>query len=126
MSALRAVSGLADKLLVDLLYRIPNSVAISAKSWLNIDELIDVMWEKLDMIRVYTRPHGKTPDYTAPVVLKRGADVGSFCDAIHREIQKNLRYAIVYGTSAKHSRGQKVGPSHVLEDEDVVTLVKKV
>lgn len=99
---------------------------ISAKSWLNIDELIDVMWEKLDMIRVYTKPHGKVPDYTAPVVLKRGATVESFCDSIHREIYKNLRYAYVYGTSAKHSRGQKVGGSHVLEDEDVVTLVKKV
>lgn len=64
---------------LDLLYRIPNSVPISARLWLNIDELIDVMWEKLDMVRVYTKPRGKVPDYTAPVVLRRSAcTVGDF------------------------------------------------
>lgn len=69
---------------LDLLYRIPNSVPISAKQWLNIDELIDVMWERLDMVRVYTRPRGRTPDYSAPVVLpKTRCTVEDFCNAIH-------------------------------------------
>ena len=36
-----------------------------------------------------------------------------------------FRSATVWGSSAKHSRGQKVGLDHVLEDEDVVQLVKK-
>lgn len=112
---------------LDLLYRIPNSVPISAKDWLNVDELIDVMWEKLDMVRVYTRPRGKAPDYSAPVVLPRSkCSVEDFCNAIHREIAKQTRYVIVYGTSAKHSRGQKVGLEHILEDEDVVQIVKKI
>jgi len=39
-----------------------------------------------------------------------------------REIAKQTRYVIVYGTSAKHSRGQKVGLEHILEDEDVVQI----
>ena len=69
---------------LDLLYRIPNSVPISAKQWLNIDELIDVMWERLDMVRVYTRPRGRAPDYSAPVVLpKSNCSVEDFCNAIH-------------------------------------------
>ncbi|KAL7004236.1 GTP-binding protein rbg1 [Cystobasidiomycetes sp. EMM_F5] len=111
---------------LDLLYRIPNSVPISAKMWLNIDELIDVMWEKLDMVRVYTRPRGRAPDYSSPVVLPRSkCSVEDFCNAIHRDIFKQMRTSIVWGTSAKHSRGQKVGGAHILEDEDVVQIIKK-
>ncbi|GAA5829752.1 hypothetical protein JCM3766R1_001293 [Sporobolomyces carnicolor] len=107
---------------LDLLYRIPNSVPISAKDWLNIDEM---MWEKLDLVRVYTKPKGKQPDYTAPVVLKRAhCTIEDFCNSIHKEISKQLKYAMVWGSSVKHSRGQKVGLTHELADEDVVSLVK--
>jgi len=111
---------------LDLLYKIPNSVPISAKQWWNIDELIDVMWDKLDLARVYTKPRGQLPDYSSPVVLRRSkASVEDFCNAIHKEIAKQTKYAIVWGTSAKHARGQKVGLDHVLEDEDVVCIIKK-
>ena len=104
---------------LDLLYKIPNSVPISSREWLNIDELIDVMWKKLDLVRVYTKPRGAPPDYSSPVVLRRGkSTVEDFCNAIHKEIAKQMKYAIVWGSSAKHARGQKVGLEHVLQDED--------
>ncbi|KAH9821524.1 P-loop containing nucleoside triphosphate hydrolase protein [Melampsora americana] len=111
---------------LDLLYRIPNSVPISVKEWLNIDELIDALWHKLDLVRVYTKPRGRQPDYSQPIVLKTAkSTVEDFCNAIHKEISKQMKYCVVWGTSAKHARGQKVGLEHVLEDEDVVTIVKK-
>jgi len=111
---------------LDLLYRIPNSVPVSSKEWWNIDELLEKMWGMLDLVRVYTKPRGQAPDYTAPVVLRRSrCSVEDFCNAIHKEIAKQLKYATVWGSSAKHSRGQKVGLDHVLEDEDIVQLVKK-
>ncbi|CAH7676609.1 P-loop containing nucleoside triphosphate hydrolase protein [Phakopsora pachyrhizi] len=110
---------------LDLIYRIPNSVPISVKEWLNIDELIDCLWDKLDLVRVYTKPRGKQPDYSQPIVLKRNkCSVEDFCNAIHKEISKQMKYCVVWGTSAKHARGQKVGLDHILEDEDVVTIVK--
>jgi len=111
---------------LDLLYKIPNSVPVSSREWMNIDELLEVMWEALDLVRVYTKPRGQAPDYSQPVVLRRGrSSIEDFCNSIHKEIAKQLKYAIVWGASAKHSRGQKVGLEHVLEDEDVVTIVKK-
>ena len=86
---------------------------------MNVDELIEKMWEVLDLVRVYTKPRGLPPDYNAPVVLRRGkCSVEDFCNAIHKEIAKQMKYAIVWGASAKHARGQKVGLEHVLEDED--------
>jgi hypothetical protein len=38
--------------------------------------------------------------------------------AARRSIADQLKYAIVWGTSAKHNRGQKVGLAHELQDED--------
>jgi ribosome-interacting GTPase 1 len=58
---------------LDLLYRIPNACPISSEHGWNIDELMEQMWEKLNLVRVYTKPKGKMPDYTAPVVLRSTA-----------------------------------------------------
>jgi len=55
---------------LDLLYRIPNACPISSEHGWNVDELMEQMWEKLNLVRVYTKPKGKLPDYTAPVVLR--------------------------------------------------------
>lgn len=55
---------------LDLLYRIPNAVPISSEHGWNIDELMEHMWDKLNLVRVYTKPKGKQPDYSQPVVLR--------------------------------------------------------
>ncbi|PNY26951.1 Ribosome-interacting GTPase 1 [Tolypocladium capitatum] len=104
---------------LDLLYRIPNAVPISSEHGWNIDELMEAMWEKLSLKRVYTKPHGKAPDYSAPVVLRATrCTVEDFCNAIHRTIVEQFKTAIVYGKSVKH-QPQRVGLAHELEDEDV-------
>ena len=40
----------------------------------------------------YTKPRGQQPDYSSPVVLRRGkCTVEDFCNAIHKEIVKQFR-----------------------------------
>lgn len=58
---------------LDLLYRIPNACPISSEHGWNIDELLELMWEKLNLRRVYTKPKGRQPDYSSPVVLRSTA-----------------------------------------------------
>ena len=114
---------------LDLLYKIPNSVPISSRMWLNIegtDGLIEKMWEELRLVRVFTKPGKAPPDYDAPVVLRAGrCSVGDFCDSIHKDIKNQIKGAMVWGSSVKHSRGQIVGLTHVLHDEDVCRLIKR-
>ena len=45
------------------------------------------------------------------------------CVSLHKTIRANFKYAWVWGSSVKHSP-QKVGIAHVLDDEDIVQLVK--
>ena len=110
---------------LDLLYRIPNACPISSEHGWNVDELLEQMWEKLHLRRIYTKPKGRMPDYTAPVVLRSTAcTVEDFCNAIHKTIVEQFKVAIVYGKSVKH-QPQKVGLSHELADEDIITIIKR-
>lgn len=110
---------------LDLLYRIPNACPISSEQGWNLDELLEQMWEKLELKRIYTKPKGKMPDYSAPVVLRKNArTVEDFCNQIHKSIVEQFRVAIVWGRSVKH-QPQRVGLSHELEDEDILTIVKR-
>jgi ribosome-interacting GTPase 1 len=111
---------------LDIISKIPNCVPISSQHGWNFDELMEMMWNKLNLVRIYTKPKGKLPDYEAPVVLKNGKNtVEDFCNNIHKTIIKSFKCALVWGSSAKH-QPQRVGRDHTLNDEDVVQIVKKV
>ena len=86
------------------------------------------MWEYLGLTRVYTKRKGSPPDIEDPVVLseiRKGTTVKSLCANISSELLREFNYALVWGTSAKHSP-QRCGLSHKLDDEDVVQIVSKV
>jgi small GTP-binding protein len=104
---------------LDIIDKCPHYVPISAKDEWNFDELMEKIWEYLDLVRIYTKPKGQIPDYEAPVIIKSGSSVAQFCDSIHRGILKEFKHAQVWGTSAKHNP-QIVGKDHILDDEDVV------
>jgi len=111
---------------LDLLSRVPHYVPICAgKEW-NFDELLEKIWEYLAMLRIYTKPKGQIPDYDAPVVVPRDkCTVEEFCIRIHKGLLAQFKYAMVWGSSVKHNP-QKVGKEHILHDEDVVQIIKKV
>lgn len=111
---------------LELLSQVPHYVCISAKKGWNFDELFDNIWTYLDLNRIYTKPRGQVPDYDNPVVLpKDKSTVQEFCGRIHKTLLDQFKYALVWGSSAKH-KPQKVGLQHLLHDEDVVQIIKKV
>lgn len=111
---------------LDIVYKVPHAVPISAHHKWNFDDLLETMWEYLKLVRIYTKPKGQLPDYNSPVVLQRGkTTVEDFCIKIHKSLFTEFKHAIVWGTSVRHSP-QTVGANHVLNDEDVVQIVKKI
>jgi len=111
---------------IDDIARRPNSIPASAGMNLNMDGLLEAIWEKMGLVRVYTKKVGGKPDFSEPVVLsadRGGVTVEHMCNQIHRSLGLTLAYALVWGTSSKHYP-QRCGLSHTLEDEDVVQIVK--
>jgi len=109
---------------VDRLARGEHNVVISCNMKLNLDYLLDVLWEHLALLRVYTKKPGQPPDFDDGIILRSGATVSHVCHAIHRTLAENTKYALVWGKSTKFSP-QRVGLSHSMADEDVIQIVKK-
>ncbi|MEK6877918.1 MAG: GTP-binding protein [Thermoproteota archaeon] len=98
-------------------------VPISADADININALKDIIYEKLDFIRIYMRPKGGETDYEDPLITRNGSTILDICNKLHRDMKKNFRYALVWGKSVKFG-GQRVGLHHILQDEDVLTIIK--
>lgn len=109
---------------VDRLARKPNSVVISCGMKLNLDYLLEMLWEYLALTCIYTKKRGQRPDFTDAIILRKGASVEHVCHRIHRSLASQFKYALVWGTSTKYSP-QRVGLTHTMEHEDVIQIVKK-
>jgi len=93
---------------------------ISATTGRNLERLKREVFKRLGIIRVYSKPPGKEPDFTAPFVLKKGSTVADFAGKVHQDFLKLLKSARVWGTGVYD--GQMVSRDHVLHDGDVVEL----
>lgn len=111
---------------LEVMDKLPHYCPICAFLEWNLDGLVEMCWDYLDMVRVYTKPKGKLPDFSEPVVMHRQrCTVEDFCNKIHKTLMKQFKYALVWGSSAKH-RPQRVGKDHLLNDEDIVQIIKKI
>lgn len=94
---------------------------------LNLDYMLQKMWEYLGLIRIYTKPRGQAPDLSVPIVLsseRNGLTVEAACKAISRDLLSKFNFALVWGRSTKYNP-QRVGLTHVLQDEDVIQIMQK-
>jgi ribosome-interacting GTPase 1 len=93
---------------------------VSALTGRNFDRLKRLVYERLEIIRVYARPPGKEPDLERPFVLKKGSTVAELARKVHRDFYENLKSARVWGSSA--FEGQMVQRDYRLQDGDIVEL----
>ncbi len=99
-----------------------SAVFVSAETKTNIDDLKQLIFDKLGFIRVYTKPVGKKMKKTEPIILKKGSTVRDVCTRIHKDFVKKFREARIWGSSVRFA-GQRVGLDHELNDEDVIRII---
>ena len=98
-------------------------VPISAEKGQGIEDLKAAIWQKLKLIRIYTKRRSEEAD-SVPMMMRNGSTIADACERLHRDLKKLFRYAQVWGPSAKFP-GQKVGLEHVLQDGDVLCVYKR-
>lgn len=116
----------------------PHTIVVSCELELNMDTLIERIWEELSLVRIYTKKRGQYPDFNDGLIVRNGATIEHVCHSIHRSLVADFRGALVWGRSkllvrslliphsgTKHNP-QRVGLTHVVDDEDVVQILKKL
>jgi len=93
---------------------------VSATTGRNLEHLRQTVFDRLDIIRVYSKLPGKAPDLDAPYTMKVGSTVAEFARSVHQDFFKNLKAVRVWGSASFD--GQMVERDYVLHDGDVVEL----
>jgi len=98
-------------------------INVSARDGFGLDALKEMIWSKLNLIRVYTKsPMGQKQ--LPPVAMRPGSNVKELTERVHKDFLKSFKFARVFNDT-KFS-GQKVGLDYVLRDMDVVEIHTEV
>ena len=96
------------------------SIPVSATTGRNLEQLKKMLFERLEIIRVYSKAPGKEPDFKEPFILKKGDTIEDFAGKVHQDFANKLKSARLWGAAVYE--GQLVQRDHVLNDSDIVEL----
>jgi len=89
-------------------------------SSVRIEEFKRVVYDFLDVVRVYTKAPGKKPDFNDPYVVARGSTVLDVASKVHRDFADSLKYARIWGEGK--ADGIMVPRDFVIGEGDVLEL----
>ncbi len=96
------------------------ALATSATSGQGLDEIGRLLFDGLEIVRVYTKAPGKEPETGKPFTLRRGDTVFDVAKMVHKDIARALKFARIWGSGVFD--GQQVGADHPVADKDIVEL----
>ncbi len=94
---------------------------ISATENINIDRLKDLIFEKLNLIRIYMKEVGKEADMKEPMIIQSGSTIKNVCEKLHKDFVAKFKFARLWGPSSKFP-GQKFMLDHKMRDSDVIEI----
>ena len=96
------------------------SIPVSTITGRNLELLKQTLFERLEIIRVYSKVPGKDPDLTQPFVLKKGDTIADFAGKVHKDFVVKLKVARVWGNDVFD--GQMVQRDYVLQEGDTAEI----
>jgi hypothetical protein len=94
---------------------------ISAEKNMGIAELKELIFKRLNFIRIYCKEAGKKADLDVPMIMMKGNTIKDMCEKLHKDFVGKFKFAKLWGKSAKFP-GQKFMLTHTLVDGDIVEI----
>ena len=93
---------------------------VSAATGRGRERLGQVLFDRLEVMRIYSKPPGQEPDLSSPYVMHKEGTLEEFAVGVHKDFYERLKSARVWGSGVYD--GQMVGRDHLLHDGDIVEL----
>lgn len=98
---------------------------ISAETHIGIAELKELIFQKLNFIRIYLKEINKKADMEVPMIMFTGCTIKDVCEKLHRDFVEKFKFARIWGKSAKFEAMKVLKLDHKLMDGDIVELHMK-
>ena len=118
---LNKIDLVSSERLEEIKKEIKPDICISAQTELNTEILKEIIFQKMNYIRIYCKEAGKPADLKEPLILKDGMTIRDMCHKLHKDFVKQFKFAKVWGPSSKFG-GQILMLKHKLKDEDIVEI----
>jgi len=93
---------------------------ISVLKKIGLENLKEEIFEKMEIVRVYTKPKNKQPNFDKPFIAKKGTKLIDLVKEIHQDLFENFKFAKLFKKDSKNPK--IVGKEYVLEDEDIIEI----
>jgi len=97
-------------------------IVVSAESGEHIEELKQLIFDRLKFIRIYLKEIGHKADMDVPLIMKSPASIQDICEKLHRDFIDKFRYARIWGKSVRFDGQKLLKTGHILMDEDILEL----
>ena len=101
---------------LDVLDAVPHYCPISSHYKWNLDGLMDMVFEYLNMTRIYTKPKGQMPDYSAPVLL-RATHTAHYTHTVHLPLGAPLTRRTVWVVTGHPARRGRAYDRALLQED---------
>jgi hypothetical protein len=95
-------------------------ISAAAANPAEVEQFKRVVYDFLDVVRVYTKAPGKKPDFSDPYVMARGSTVLDVAEKVHRDFREHLKYARLWGEGKPD--GIMVPRDFVIGEGDILEL----
>jgi uncharacterized protein len=121
ITVLNKVDSIAPEQAEKIAKKVQANLLISAQKKEHLEELKELIFSKLQIIRIFMKEPGKDPDMEVPFIAFKNNTVQNVCSKLHKDFVSKFKFCRVWGKSAKFP-GQKLSLKHVLQDGDVLEL----
>jgi len=119
---LNKIDLLNEEALEEVVEEVNPDLLVSGHTGINMEELKALIFDRLELLRIYLKEVGKKADLDEPLIIFKGATLKDLCAKLHKDFVKKFKFAKVWGPSAKFDGQVFMKMKKKIADGDIIEV----